>query len=314
MRGWIKQATELYYNFITSKTDKPVIVIESDDWGSLRTKNKRTRALLNEISPSVRNDRYTQLDSLANVDDLNALFETLHSVRDRKGNPAKLTANVCVANPDFERIKKDKFDIFHYENFNTTIKRHNHGKEIWNLWEDGIKNKMFHPQLHGREHVHALQWLAELRAGNKDLLKAFELESFGIPYQPVLNKRRKNLQAALDIYGLNDEDEFQNNWIKESADIFEKVFGFRSTTFIPPAYTWHSKINDILHDSGVKALQGIKLQYQPKGAGYRRKFHYTGQHKNKLRYIIRNVFFEPASAPEKDWVDITLSGIERAFS
>jgi hypothetical protein len=73
-----------------------------------------------------------------------------------------------------------------------------------------------------------------------------------------------------------------------------------------------------LVDSNVKTLQGIKLQYEPKNklsSDCNRKLHYTGEidKKSGITYTIRNAFFEPASAPDKDWINITLKGVDDAF-
>lgn len=308
----IKKAGNAYFDFRSKNITEKVLVIESDDWGSIRTKNAQCRKQLNQISSDVQKDCYTQLDNLADSEDLSALYEVLNSVKDRDGNPACITANICTANPDFDRIREGGFEKFHYEPFTESIEKI-HGKQVWPLWKQGMAKDMLKPQLHGREHLHALQWLAELRAGNQDLMKAFELESFGIPYSPLLKQRRKNLQAALDIYGMDGEEEFQKIWVEDSAELFKKIFGFHSTTFIPPAYIWHSRIDLPLKDTGVEAFQGIKLQYEPKSDNYEKKVHFIGQKKNGLTYLVRNAFFEPATFPKKDWVNIALSGIDRAF-
>jgi hypothetical protein len=209
-------------------------------------------------------------------------------------------------------IRDEHFEQFYYEPFSKSIEEV-HSLNVLKLWTDGIKNGLFQPQLHGREHLHALQWLAELRAGNQELLKAFDLKSFGIPYTPVLMKRRKNLQAALDVYGLPGEEEFKEQWVKDSAEIFKNTFGFHSRTFIAPAYIWRNNLQEILRKEGIEAMQGIKLQYQPKINGYKRIFHYTGHRKQGMKFLVRNVFFEPSLFREKDWTKETFDGIKQAF-
>lgn len=317
MRGWIKGAIDTYLDLRSFKTDRKLVVIESDDWGSLRTKNKNFRQKLNAINSKISDDIYVQYDSIATKEDLLALFEVLNSVRDINANPACLTANVCTANPDFDKIKTSNFQQFYYKPFTKTLEEYSENTKLFDIWKTGIESKVFMPQLHGREHVHALAWLSELRAGHQDLLKAFDLESWGIPYQAYLIQRRHNLQAALDVYNLEGEQKFQQNWILDSAQIFEKHFGFKPKSFIPPAYTWHSNINKTLDQCHIKSLQGIKLQYQPKSQkpGYTKKPHFTGENekKNNLIYTTRNAFFEPDTAPDKDWVDIALSGVKLAF-
>jgi hypothetical protein len=317
MRGLIKKGIDAYLDLKSFKTNRCLVIIESDDWGSLRTKNKITREKLNAISPAVKNDRFVQIDSLANADDLSALFEVLHSVKDSQGNPACITANVCTANPDFDAIKALNFSEFKYIPFSKTLQQFSKGENLFSLWQNGENQKVFAPQLHGREHLHALEWLAELKAGNKELLKAFDLETWGIPYNAILKKKRKNLQAALDNYYIQGEAVYHKEWIKDSQEIFEQTFGYSSKSFIAPAYTWHSKIHKNLAEAKVKTLQGIKLQYEPKEKNlkYSRKIHYTGEidRKSGLIYTTRNVFFEPVSKPYKDWINFTLQGIDKAF-
>ena len=311
-----KKLGNFYFNWRSVKTNARILVIESDDWGSLRTESLAQRDLLDSIGTDVQKNRYVQLDGLANEDDLSALFETLSTVKNNQGNSPVLTANVCTANPDFDKIQAEGYENFHFEPFFKTIHRKDKGKAVLKLWEEGRAKSLFHPQLHGREHLHALGWLAELRNGNKDLLKAFELETWGIPYKAIIQQRRENLQAALDLYHLPNEEEFQAEWLKDSAKIFEDFFGYKSRSFIPPAYVWHSRINQTLQEIGVESLQGIKLQYQPKKKGYKRKMRYMGEkdHKHQIRYFPRNVFFEPSLLPNKDWHSETLSGIEKAFA
>ena len=318
MRGWIKKGIDAYLDFKSFKTDRQLVIIESDDWGSLRTKNKEILNKLNSISSAVKKDNFTQLDSIATAEDLQTMFEVLQSVKNKVGNPACFTANVCTANPDFKTIKASNFEDFFFVPFTETLKAYSANQDLFSLWKEGKNNQVFKPQLHGREHLHALAWLAELRAGNKDLLKAFELDTWGIPYTAVLKQHRKNLQAALDHYGVNGEAEYHKKWIEDSAAIFKTAFGYSANSFIAPAYTWHHNIHRHLANAHIKTLQGIKLQYEPKHknkTNYNRKVHFNGQIDNPsgLVYYPRNVFFEPASHPNKDWVSFTLKGIEKAF-
>ena len=312
----INSLANTFLNWRSFKTDRKIIVIESDDWGGLRTNGKETLKALNAIHDNVAKDRFTQLDNIASEDDLNGLFDVLRSVTDTNGNPAVVTANVSVANPDFTKIKEHNFEEFFYEPFYETIKRTADGKQVLSLWKSGMAEGIFQPQLHGREHVHALAWLAELRAGNPHLLRAFEQHAWGIPYQPLTRQKRGNLQAALDMYDMEGEQQFQEAWLVESSQIFERYFGYKSMTFIPPAYTWHSSIGKTLEAIGVAGVQGIKLQYQPiaNTGKYKKTPRYTGKMLTaETRFLVRNVFFEPASNPGKDWFTTTLRGIERAF-
>lgn len=313
-----RKAAKWYIQRRTWKTNRKILVIESDDWGSIRMPNKAVANSLASANPNIIKDPYCRFDTLANTDDLTALFDTLVKFKDKNGRHPVITANTIVANPDFKKIKDSGFEVFHYEPFYQTIEQQVSGKKVIQLWSEGQASGLFVPQLHGREHVHALAWLAELRAGNKELLDAFEKGTWGVPYQALTTQRRKNLQASLDIYGIECEAQFQADWLKEAADLFKKYFGYTSTTFISPAYVWHRRILPLLAELGVKAIQGIPLQYQPRlneKAGYQKRLRYTGQSAGYgIQYSVRNVFFEPSAQPQRDWENETLFGIQRAFN
>lgn len=300
------------------KTTRKLVVFESDDWGSIRMPSNQVAQSLAIANPKITQDPYCRYDTLASTDDLTALFDTLTMFKDKNGQYPVLTANTIVANPDFNKIKRNVFESYHYEPFHETIKRQPLGETVLQLWTQGQTSGLFTPQLHGREHLHVLAWLAELRAGNQTLLTAFEHGTWGVPYEAHTMQRRNNLQAALDVYGISGEEQFQADWLKGGAHIFAQYFGYASATFIPPAYIWHRRIMSLLPPLGIKAIQGIPLQYQPRidgKAGYQRLLRYTGQSAGYgMYYLVRNAFFEPSLQPEKDWVDKCLAGIQQAFS
>ncbi len=124
------------------RTNRKIIVIESDDWGSIRMPSQQVFDSLQHKGidlTSGDSKRYNQYDSLATADDLSALFDVLNSVKDKNDNPAVFTAVSLVANPDFEKIKTDDFQKFHYEPFTETLKRYNR-EEAFKLWKEGVSH------------------------------------------------------------------------------------------------------------------------------------------------------------------------------
>ncbi|MBK8547870.1 MAG: hypothetical protein IPL63_10985 [Saprospiraceae bacterium] len=87
------------------KTERKIVVFESDDWGSIRMPSQKVYDSL--VSKGVRLDSqggylFNKFDTLADEDDLTALFEVLQSVKDKNGNPAVFTTVCVAANPDFQ--------------------------------------------------------------------------------------------------------------------------------------------------------------------------------------------------------------------
>ncbi len=302
-----------YRNLSGWKTNRKIIVIESDDWGSIRMPSKEVYELFISKGFPIDTRVFEQNDTLASNSDLELLFSSLLSIKNSKGQSPIITANVVMANPDFEKIKESKFEKYYYESFVDTLNTYYPEQKVFDKWKQGIKQKVFYPQFHAREHYNIAKWMQLLRSGSKDDLEAFSSNMVGIPSKtnPELGNQ---LQIALGVDGGNTLDN-QKAILEEGLSLFESVFGFQSKSFIAPVYTWHSDLNPFLAQKGVKFLQGGKIQNEPLlEGGYRKIKHFLGE-KNKLGqyYLVRNVYFEPTTDLKKNWVDECFKDISAAF-
>jgi hypothetical protein len=177
------------------RTDKKIIVFESDDWGSIRMSSKEAFRKLVNSGVSIANDPYCKYDALESNADLENLYEVLLSFKDRRGNHPVFTGVNVVANPDFEKIKASDFQQYYYEPFTETFKKYPFHDKVYQLWKEGAEKRLFVPQFHGREHLNTQKWLRDLRAGNAHTRLAFDLGLWGI-YSPLIHTE---YQAAFDI-------------------------------------------------------------------------------------------------------------------
>ena len=106
------------------RTKRKIVVIESDDWGSIRMPDAPVFDQLAINNPALHDDPMSRFDSLESNDDLHALFGVLSGVKDSKGNSALLTANTILANPDFDRIAASGYKEYHYEKFTKTLEHY----------------------------------------------------------------------------------------------------------------------------------------------------------------------------------------------
>lgn len=288
-------------------TDRKIIVIESDDWGGIRMPDRKTYDLALESGIKVNNCAYCKNDTLASCEDLQALFDILSKHKDSKGNFPVITANTIVANPDFEKIRKSNFKEYHFELFTETLKRY--PQRDFEIWKEGIKEKVFFPQLHGREHLNIGRWLQGLQNGSKEMHFAFNHNFFGIS-KSISNENNPSLMAALDY---DDEygEKLAKNSVREAQVIFKSIFGYSSKSFIGPNYYWDSEIEKILSENDVDYLQGSFIN---KSANEGNRNVYIGK-KNRYGqiYTARNVNFEPAFE-KKPSIEKALRQIEKAFS
>lgn len=159
-----QRITHNLFNIPGWHTKRHFVVFESDDWGAIRMPSLEAFNALKAEGVQVGDGYgYDQNDTLASNDDLELLMDALSSVKDSKGNPAKLTMNCVVSNPDFNRIKENGFQKYFYEPITETMKRYPHHDRSFELWKEGIIHNVFQPQFHGREHLKARMWLRNPR-------------------------------------------------------------------------------------------------------------------------------------------------------
>ena len=150
------------------RSKRKIVVIESDDWGTVRMASRESWKYFVNKGYAVDRCPYNSNDALECNDDMELLFDTLQSVKDKNGNGAVITANNIVANPDFEKIKASGFSSYFYEPFTETLKRYPAHNRVESLYKEGISKNIFRPQFHGREHINVKRWMNALH--NNDLL------------------------------------------------------------------------------------------------------------------------------------------------
>jgi hypothetical protein len=303
---------QTYSNALGWKTNRKIVVFESDDWGSIRMPSKKVYEKLLHAGIRVDKCHYNKYDSLASEDDLTALYEVLSKFKDKNGNPPVITANTIMANPDFEKIRKDNFANYFYEPFTETLKSYPKHHNSFALWQEGILNGLILPQYHGREHLNIKRWLDALISGSKETHFAFENQLFGIS-TTISKEKRKSYMAALDLDDLKEIPN-QISILKDGLKLFEKKFNFKSSSFIAPNYTWHTLLEDSLFQNGITYFQSANAQKIPTGDGFTVKRHSFGE-TNKIGqiYLGRNVKFEPSEVENTDCLALSLKGIENAF-
>lgn len=297
------------------KTNQKIIVFESDDWGSKSIPDLNTFSILLNKGIRVDSNPYLKYDGLASTEDLEILFNTLSGFKDSQGKNPVFTLNTNVANPNFEKIEENRFEQYYYEPFTETLQKYSHTFNAFNLWEEGISNRLIEPQFHGREHLNPLLWLKQLRLNkHKDILTAF---NYGVCTVPKSSYPNENWILNSAFYP-NDHEEQENMFesINSGVDLFKEIFFYYPTSFIATGYFWNSDIEELLSKRGIKSIQGLPIQKEPdfRKETIKKTLNYTGK-RNKYGqvYLIRNAFFEPTLNPQKDVVSDCLKRIEESF-
>lgn len=296
-------------------TRRKIVVIESDDWGAVRMPSREVYEQMLAEGIRVDRDPYCKNDGLETADDLYALFDVLRSVKDSNGRHPVITADTVVANPDFKKIKASDFTEYHYLTIPETMALSSRHVGAWEALQEGMKEGLIHPQFHGREHLNIKKWLQAIREGDKTTQRAFDYGTFGLT-SDVDPSISGNYMGAFNSALPADIEEYGKS-ITEGLNIFEKLFGFRSESFIATTYTWPHDIESYLRQGGVKFLQGMVSQRIPldDDTNFRYKNNnFCGRKSpNGMTYLMRNAYFEPSQRPDFNWVKNCLDRIAIAF-
>jgi len=292
------------------RTNRRFLIIESDDWGSIRMPSKKVFNNFVNKGFGIENSLYNKYDSLASEEDLSALFDTLSSFKDVQGNSPIITANTVVANPDFKKIEKNDFQSYFYEPFTKTLKEYSKHHKSFDLWKEGMNASIFKPQFHAREHLNIELWMQALQSNNDVIQYTFKEQT---------TYSGKDDYSFMDAFDFEDKKELDS--LKKIAidglNLFEKILGFRSKSFIAPCYIWHPEIENTLSASGIKYFQGMRNQLVPTNTHFKYDImkHKMGD-RNELNqlYFTRNATFEPSSVEGMDWVNYCFNQIETAFT
>ena len=298
------------------KTKRRIVVISVDDYGNVRLDSKKARKTMDKVGMKVYS-RFDAYDTLETGEDLEILYDTLQSVKDKNGNYAVFTPFAIPCNIDFEKMKAIGYEDYVYEILPVTYEKlaafdASAYKDAWKLWQEGICNGLMAPQFHGREHFNLKVFNKKLKNKDKDLLTALQNRSYtsirDTGYATI------SITAAFEFWDFSENTAF-NEIIVDGLHRFKEVFGYSSRHFNAPGGREHPCIHEVLHKNGIDFLDAPLVKHEHQGLGkYKKVLNYTGK-RNILgmTYQVRNVVFEPTEDRGFNWVDYSIKQIEAAF-
>jgi hypothetical protein len=307
---------ELIANYVNIKgwrTKRKILVIESDDWGAIKTPSKTVWDILIANNIALNGNYFSQYDCLEQKSDLESLFNLLYSFTDRNSNPLCITANSLVANPDFDAIRANGFSEYQYELITETYKRYPDGIAVFDLWKQGIQSHLLFPQFHGREHINPVEWMRILKTGDKNERLAFDHQTILGLDNPAVSTRYLNYTSAFN-YSSKEEAVGFEKVIEEGLAHFKTLFGFASVSFVAPTGIRSDDLDLWLSRHGVRYHQ-VARQFVPNGSGgiYPKNRWWGAKNQYGQLYWRRNGTFEPSRDWNYDWVGSVLNDAKYAF-
>jgi hypothetical protein len=296
------------------RTKRKILVIESDDWGSVRIKDRQAYLNLKKNGLNVDEKRYDQVDTLESNQDLEMLFEVLASVKDRNNSPAKVTPMCLVGNPDFDKIKASGYQKYYFQPLDETIKEFPGSSRILELWNKGASENIFVPELHGREHINVQRYMEILRHHEAKEGLRFALDCHSVGPSAFRQIQFPNYLGALHPTTSQEIGTLIDH-LREAGDLFKGFLGYSPRVFMAPNAEEPKVLESVLKQIGVKYLTRSKRRVYPKGDGYfGKEWNFFGKINDHGQLILnRNAFFEPCQKDEGKTLETCLNEIGTAY-
>ncbi len=243
---------------------RPVLIIESDDWGPGPIEH-------------------------ANI--LNRLIAVLSSHRDSAGQSAVMTLAVVLAVPDSACIRQAAATEYYRRRID-----HPDFAEILKVIQEGEKRRVFSLQLHGMEHF----WPATLllAASTNPLVKQW-LTAEGIPNTEALPSPLQSRwidASSLPSKPLNQAEIALA--VAEEVEAFAAIFGRLPPVVVPPTFIWNEVVEKHWVQAGVQVIMtpGRRLEHRDETG---KPVPVGPPITNGMRsaagafYMVRNGYFEP---------------------
>ena len=131
--------------------DRPLVLLQSDDWGRVGLRDQAGFAQLRSAGVSL-GERPYDLYSFETADDVDALAGVLQKHRDSSGRNPSLEMNFILANLDFAKTEADGYGRIHLCPLADGLPAGWNRPGLFAAYRAGIARGIFHPALHGWTH------------------------------------------------------------------------------------------------------------------------------------------------------------------
>jgi hypothetical protein len=235
--------------------DRPLVLLQSDDWGRVGVRDKEGYELLRAAGVRLGEHPY-DFYTLETAEDVTAILELLRRHRDSTGRSACIGMNFVTANLAFEKMSRDGFRKIDLRPLTEGLPGKWNRPGLFEAYRSGMDDGVFFPALHGLTHFCQIAMEHALAKNNpqSDLLRTlwraetpyiyWRMPWVGYEYHNPQKPRQGFLSAEL-----------QTKMIEEAANIFKKLFSRPATSACAPGYRANSETHRAWAGQGVRVVQ-----------------------------------------------------------
>ena len=145
--------------------DRPLVLFQSDDWGRAGVPDRGEEEL--RAAGLNLGEKPYDCYSLETAEDLHALGEVLRKHRDSTGRRSLLVMNFIMANVDFDRCFERGRKQIPLRPLTEGLPGTWRRPQLLEAYQQGIRERLFYPALHGLTHFCERTMARELDAGGE---------------------------------------------------------------------------------------------------------------------------------------------------
>lgn len=267
--------------------DRPIVVLQSDDWGRAGLRDQEGLENLRSAG-LVLGERPYDFYTLETAQDLAALSATLNQHRDSCGRPACIGMNFVTLNLDLGKMASDSFRQIHLMPLADGLPQGWNRPVLLGAYRQGIAEGLFRPGLHGTTHFCREAVERHMADGGERGSLLRRLWQAGTPYihwrMPWIGYEYWDPEKSAEERFLHADT--QRHLIFEAVGAFKELFSSLPRSACAPGY----RANDDTHRTWAK--HGIRVAQNGPGALVPPHLDHHG-----ILQLYRNVEFEPAVDP-----------------
>jgi hypothetical protein len=268
--------------------DRPLLILQSDDWGRAGLRDREGLAQLREAGIDL-GERPYDFYSLETADDLAALSQVLKRHRDPTGRPPVCVMNFVTANLDYGRMAEDGFQRIYLRALADGVPAGWSRPGLLEAYRNGVAAGVFYPALHGTTHFcrRAVQRHAGARSERGALLRT--LWSSGTSY---IYWRMPWIGYEYWDPGVPENEQFlsakeQDEVIGEAIGLFTRLFSMLPRSACAPGYRANADSSLAWSRYGIRVAQN--------GPGTLTPPHHD---RHSVLQLHRTIEIEPTVMPE----------------
>ncbi len=264
--------------------DRPLVLFQSDDWGRVGVRDREGWGELRAEGLNLGEKPY-DFYSLETSGDLQALSDVLRKHRDSAGRHPSIGMNFVMTNVDFPRTEKGARE-FPLRPLTDGLPEPWRRPALMEAYQEGIRERLFSPALHGLTHYCVTAVARELEANDERSQLLRTLWRAGTPYihwrMPWIGYEYWDPNPPPDERFLSLAN--QRAAIHRAAEIYRGLFAAIPLSACAPGYRANQDTKTAWFEAGIRVVQG--------GAGERAG---PSLDANGMLRTFRNVEMEPAT-------------------